>query len=149
MSAALWAAGRGLPAEVVARQRIGPTGVDLTTDALLRWDGCDADIRAGIAQPQTQWLVVTGERGAIELRDSPFTAGPTDETELWVSDGWGTRRLPVPAAAQYRIMLEELSSVLRGGPGWVLPVAESRQTAAVLDACLVSAREGGVPVRPG
>ncbi len=36
-------------------------------------------------------------------------------------------------------MVEEVSSVLRGGPGWVLPLEESRQTAAVLDAACASA----------
>jgi hypothetical protein len=30
-------------------------------------------------------------------------------------------------------MVEEVSSVIRGGPGWVLPLAESKLTAAVLD----------------
>jgi hypothetical protein len=54
----------------------------------------------------------------------------------------------VPATDAYRVMVEEMSSVLRGGPGWVLPVAESRQTAAVLDAALHSAGNGSTPVRP-
>jgi hypothetical protein len=45
-------------------------------------------------------------------------------------------------------MVEEVSSVLRGGPGWVLGVEESRQTAAVLDAARTSAASGGEPVRP-
>jgi hypothetical protein len=39
-------------------------------------------------------------------------------------------------------MIEEVSSVLRGGPGWVLPLAESRDTAAVLDAARASALSG-------
>jgi hypothetical protein len=38
--------------------------------------------------------------------------------------------------------------VLRGGPGWVLPLAESRDTAAVLDAVRASAAAGGEPVAP-
>jgi hypothetical protein len=45
-------------------------------------------------------------------------------------------------------MVEEVSSVLQGGPGWVLPLAESRQTAAVLDAARASAASGSAPVRP-
>jgi hypothetical protein len=80
-----------------------------------------------------QWLVVTGERGELELRDQPYTSWNA-ATELWVSDGTGTERLPVPAVNAYRLMVEEVSSVIRGGPGWVLPLEESRQTAAVLDA---------------
>jgi hypothetical protein len=67
-------------------------------------------------------------------------------SELWVSDGTGTERVPVPAADAYAVMVEEVSSVLRGGPGWVLPLAESRSTAAVLDAAFASADAAGAPV---
>ena len=93
-----------------------------------------------------QWLVVTGDDGEIELRDAPYTSWKDDDTELWVSDGTGTERVPVPAVDAYRVMVEEVSSVLSGGPGWVLPLEESRQTAAVLDAAFASARSGGEPV---
>jgi hypothetical protein len=72
-----------------------------------------------------------------------------DATELWVSDGSSTERVPVPAVDAYAVMVEEVSSVVRGGPGWVLPLAESRQTAAVLDAAFASAAGDGVPVVPG
>ena len=75
----------------------------------------------------------------IELRDAPYTSWRDDVTELWVSDGRGTERVEVPATDAYRVMVEEVSSVLRGGPGWVLPLTESRQTAAVLDAARASA----------
>ena len=56
-----------------------------------------------------------------------------DETELWFSNGSGTERLAVPAADAYQVMVQELSSVLSGGPGWVLPLEQSRETAACLD----------------
>jgi hypothetical protein len=46
-------------------------------------------------------------------------------------------------------MVEEVSSAVRGGPGWVLPLAESRSTAAVLDAAFASAAQDGEPVVPG
>lgn len=147
VSACLWAAGRGLPHDVVARSELGPSGVDVDTRAILRWaDDTEAEVHAGITGADGQWLVVTGERGEIELRDAPFTSWTTDDTELWVSDGVGTERVPVPAADAYRGMVEQLSSVLRGGPGWVLPLEESRQTAAVLDAVRASAAAGGAPV---
>ena len=147
VSACLWAAGKGLPADVVARSELGTTGVDLDTRAILRWaDGVEAEVHVGMTGDAGQWLVVTGERGEIELRDAPFTSWTADDTELWVSDGTSTQRVPVPRADAYRIMVEELSSVLRGGVGWVLPLAESRQTAAVLDAARASAAQDGVPV---
>jgi xylose dehydrogenase (NAD/NADP) len=133
VSAALWAVGRGLPTGVSARQRRSAGGVDLSTEAVLDWDGATAEIRAGIDEGLGQWLVITGRDGEIELRDQPFTSWKTDATELWVSDGSGTERVPVPAADPYQIMVEEVSSVLAGGPGWVLPLEQSRETAAALD----------------
>jgi predicted dehydrogenase len=147
VSACLWAVGEGLPVEVSARSSYGDTGVDLRTEAILSWtSGAEAEVQAGISGTAGQWLVITGERGEIELRDAPYTSWTDDDTELWVSDGNGTERIAVPASDAYRVMVEEVSSVLRGGPGWVLPLAESRQTAAVLDAARASAADG-VPVR--
>ncbi len=135
VSACLWAIGEGLPSEVAGRSTYAPSGVDLVTDAILEWpSGAQAEVRAGISGSDGQWLVITGERGEIELRDAPYTSWTDDETELWVSDGTDTERIGVPAANAYQLMVEEMSSVLSGGPGWVLPLAESRETAAVLDA---------------
>ena len=133
VSAALWAVGRGLPTDVSARARLSASGVDLATEAVLDWDGASAEIRAGIDEGLGQWLVITGTNGEIELRDAPYTSWKDDATELWVSDGTSTERVPVPAVDAYRVMVEEMSSVIEGGPGWVLPLQESRKTAAALD----------------
>jgi hypothetical protein len=123
---------------------------------VLRWTGdggaeVEAEVHVGISGGGIgQWLVITGARGEVELREHSYTAWKDDATELWVSDGTGTERLPVAATDAYRLMVEEVSSVLRGGPGWLLPLEESRQTAAVLDAAFASAAGGGAPspVRP-
>jgi xylose dehydrogenase (NAD/NADP) len=133
VSAALWAAGRGLPDDVSARAVWGPTGVDLRTEAVLDWDGCTAEVRCGIDEGLGQWLVITGTGGELELRDAPFSSWKDDATELWVSDGRGTERISVPPVDAYQVMVEELSSVFAGGPGWLLPLSESRETAACLD----------------
>ncbi len=146
VSAALWAFGGAPVGEVVARQRVGPTGVDLATEAVLSFDTGDAQIRVGISEPPKQWLIVTGERGEIELPGAPYTSWVSDETVLMVSDGEGTRRLPVAAVDAYRLMVEEVSSAIADGDGWLLPLVESRATAAVLDACFASARAGGAAV---
>ena len=143
VSACLWAVGRGLPDEVTATSMFAGTGVDLDTRAILDWDGVTAQVHVGIDGSEGQWLVVTGARGELELRDAPFTSW-RDDSELWVSDGTDTERLRVPAVDAYRVMVEEVSSVLTGGPGWVLPLEQSRQTAAVLDAVRASAAAGRV-----
>ena len=150
VSACLWGIDEGLPAEVVARSTYSASGVDLVTEAILTWgSGAEAEVRAGISgSGDGQWLVLTGEGGEIELRDAPYTSWTDDVTQLLVSDGRHTERVPVPGTNAYVVMVEEVSSVLRGGPGWVLPLEESRQTAAVLDAARASAAAGGEPVRP-
>jgi len=146
ISAALWAFGGALPRAVAARQQLGATGVDLATEAAIDFDEGTAEIRAGISEPARQWLVITGDGGEIELRDSSYTSWRDDATELLVSDGATTRRLPVPAVDPYRVMVEEMSSVIAGGPGWLLPLSESLATAAVIDAAFASARTDGAPV---
>ncbi len=134
VSAVLWAVGQGLPDQVSARARWAPSGVDLATEAVLDWStGATAEVRAGIDEGLGQWLVITGSDGEIELRDEPFTSWKDDVTTLLVSDGSGTDRVPVAPVDAYQVMVEEVSSVLRGGPGWVLPLAQSRETAACLD----------------
>ncbi len=149
ISAALWAFGGRLPAEVTAQARWSPSGVDLVTDAVLRWpDGGTARLRAAIDEPERQWLTITGTDGELVLPGSPFTAVGGEVTHLSLSDGRSTERLPVPPADAYQVMVEEVSSVLAGGPGWMLPLAQSRAGAAVLDACLASAGAGGIPVAP-
>jgi predicted dehydrogenase len=153
VSACLWAVGRGLPDDVVARSEFSG-GVDLDTRAILTWEpdaehpGAEAEVHAGISSGDGQWLVLRGEQGEVELREAPYTAWKDDATELWVSDGAGTERRALPPADPYRLMVQEFGSVLRGAAGWVLPVAQSRQTAAVLDAARASAAAGGEPVRP-
>ena len=149
VSAALWAFG-SLPREVTARQQLGPSGVDLVTEAVLEFDDGTAEIRAGISEPPHQWLVIAGERGEVELRDAAYTSWRDDETVLLVSDGRSTRRETFAAVDPYRVMVEEVSGALRGGSGWTVPLSDSLATAAVLDAAFASARSGStsVPVEP-
>jgi hypothetical protein len=65
---------------------------------------------------------------------------------MLVSDGTSTERRPVPARDAYQVMVEEVSAVIAGGDGWLLPLSESLATAAVLDAAFASARTGSGPV---
>jgi xylose dehydrogenase (NAD/NADP) len=149
LSGVLWSVGQGLPAEVTARTSDSPSGVDLTADVILTWaSGVTAEVHVSMQEQAKQWLIVRGEAGELELADQPYTASWTAPAELLVSDGRGTERVEVAAADPYKLMFEQVSSVARGEAGWVLPLADSRQTAAVIDAALASARRGSEPVRP-
>ena len=148
LSGALWAF-NAAPYEVVAKQDIGPTGVDLTTDAVLSFDAGDAQVHVSIAETARQALIITGDDGELELRGKAFGAGLSDPVELWLSvGGKGTERFSFDGVDAYRLMLEEFSAVIRGEDGWLLPLAETRANAALTDACFTSARAGGAPVDP-
>ena len=117
VGAALWAVGR-VPDEVVAR--LGPERLD----ALLSWGtDVEAEVTARAGAPR-EWLVVTTVGGELEVRGEPFTGAAV---ELWVSDGTGTERHPVTAAA---------------APALARPT----DLANVLDAIGRSAADGGAPV---
>ena len=142
VSACLWAVNRGLPHAVESTSVLGPTGVDLDTRAVLHWPGAVAHAHAGLTGGAGQWLRVGAERGSVELHDAPFTSWKDDTTTLrTISDG-RVDEVSFPPTDAYQTMVEEVSSVLRGGPGWVLPLAASRDTADVLDRCRAAAFRG-------
>lgn len=148
VSACLWSVGRGSPDTVVAESEFGASGVDVDTRVTMRWSAPDAgdaeaEIHVGITADESQWLVISGDGGTIEIRDAPYTSWKDDDTELVIACRTGAERISVQAVDPYRVMIEEFSSVVRGGPGWVVPLAESRLTAAVLDVARMSAGLGG------
>ncbi len=151
VSAALWALGPG-PWQVRAWSRLGPTGVDLDTDIALEGpDGTSARLRASVDGPERQWLRVIGEAGEVELVAPSFTAYQAPcalRVRRAVAAGQGpvTEQEVFPAVDPYQLMVEETSSAAAGGPGWVVPLGESRAGAAVLDAARASASAGARPV---
>jgi xylose dehydrogenase (NAD/NADP) len=149
VSGVQWAFGGAPVREVVARQVTGATGVDLTTEAVLTLDSGEGEVRCSIAEPESQRLLVRGDSGEIELRAPSFTAHGEAPAELWVSDGSDTKRMSFAGGDAYRLMVEAMSRRVRGDDdAWVLPLAESRATAAILDAIRNSATGDGRPVTP-
>ncbi|MCW2744722.1 MAG: hypothetical protein JWM48_1272, partial [Mycobacterium sp.] len=55
----------------------------------------------------------------------------------------GTTTEVFDPADPYALMVSDVSSVLRGGPGRVVPAAESLATAALLDGVRRAAASGG------
>ncbi|MBV9293431.1 MAG: Gfo/Idh/MocA family oxidoreductase [Frankiales bacterium] len=144
ISAALWAFG-SRPNSVVATQGLGPTGVDLWTEAELSFSDGLARIRAGVAEPPLQRLRIDGELGSLEMTDAPYTSWRDDETTLVRVDGAETHTQRFAPTDAYRLMVENVSAAIRSEPAYVVPLAQSRDTAAVIDACFTSTRSGGTP----
>jgi D-xylose 1-dehydrogenase (NADP+, D-xylono-1,5-lactone-forming) len=142
-SALLWALGWPGHVTVTATQQLGPTGVDLRTDAQLRLPGTTAELTAWMGERTRQWLAVTGTDGSLKLGGNAFTAGPGEATTLRVTDASGTTVESFDPADAYALAVSEVSSVLRGGPGRVVTPAESVATAALLDAVRAAATSGG------
>ena len=131
---------------VTATQRLGPTGVDVRTDAQLQLPGATAALTVGMdagADGGREWLTVTGTDGALEVGEAAYTAGRGDRTTLQVTDRSGTTTEVFDPADPYALMVSDVSSVLRGGPGRVVPAAESLATAALLDGVRRAAASGG------
>jgi predicted dehydrogenase len=144
VSAALWAFGTP-PREVTAKSVLGPTGVDLTTELTVTFDGGDADLRCSIDEEPRQWLLIKGARGDFEFEQDAFTAWYATDTRLVFSSPAGREPEPVPAANAYTLMVENVSAVAEGRDGWVVPLADSFATADVIDAAF-SAAASGTPV---
>lgn len=144
VSAAVWAFGSA-PESVAATADVGSSGTDVRVDAILDFDGGEAEVHASFTGPQHQWLVVSGERGEIELPDQSFSAvGPG--FELLLSQGRDTKAIPVPDVNHYTLMVEDVSAAIRDGRPALLSLAESRRTAATLDAIFSSLRSDGAAI---
>jgi xylose dehydrogenase (NAD/NADP) len=137
ISAAVWAFGC-TPSTVSASLRVGPTGVDLSAELVLRFADGEAVIHVAMDEPDRQWLTVAGDAGVLAFDARPFMAWFGTDSVLTV----GADRVVVPATDPYRLMVEDVSAVFRGEPGFVVPLHESRAVASVVDAAFASARTG-------
>lgn len=134
---------RQCPIAVEARWWMGDTGVDIAAEASVTFPDGVAELRVGFAEA-TQTLMIGGTRARIEVEDDPFT-DPGGAIKLTGESG--TSVIRCTPTDTYRIMIDEVSSALRGGPGRLLPLAESRACAAVIDAWRAAA-DTGLPRAP-
>jgi predicted dehydrogenase len=136
ISAALWAFGHAPVRDVTAQLDVGPAGVDMAADVRVQFDGGEAELHVGMAEPDRQSLVVTGDGGVLELPGQPYTSWRGAGTELRV----GGERITVPAVDQYRVMVEDVSSAISGTPAYVVSLDETRSIAEVVDAAFAAGR---------
>jgi predicted dehydrogenase len=117
------------------------SGVDEEFNGLLRFDeGVTANIYAGFRAAYRTWLEVLGSQGALTV-PNPFKPGPIETLEL--ERNGGIERIAVAGSPELFVKEVEnfAASVLDGAPP-VVSLAESRRTAATLQALHASAREG-------
>jgi xylose dehydrogenase (NAD/NADP) len=133
ISAILWGFGWADVIDVCASSRVGPHGVDTWTQATLRFASGIGKLLV-CSDERRESLVIRGESGSLELGFPSFAAAPGDETELTLTtEGAAPRRISFAADDAYRRMFEDVSSRVRGGGGYVVPLEQSRATMATMD----------------
>jgi xylose dehydrogenase (NAD/NADP) len=142
ISAALSAFGES-PLAVEATVSRGPTGVDLSADLVLQFADGDAHLHVAIDEPARQWLSITGDELSLVVAERPFTAWFGPDSELRI----GAEVTTVPATDPYRLMVEQVTATIAGDPAYVVPLEETRKTAAVIAAAFESAADGGRAVK--
>jgi D-xylose 1-dehydrogenase (NADP+, D-xylono-1,5-lactone-forming) len=121
---------------------LGPTDVDLSATAEVIGGSGRARVRCGIDEMEHQGITVECEGGSLQLVSAPFTSWH-DPAELRVEHGQATsnpggpaNRVVMESFAQvdaYQLMVEAVSSRIRGGDDWVVPLGESLVVATTLD----------------
>jgi len=123
------------PAPRFVASVIGPTGVDLTTVALLETQGARARVVVSMDRPERQWLFARGEEGELRCTAPVWSAWRDDAAELWLrtkGGDWSVERFePVDA---YRLMAEAFADRLLDGASWVQPLWQTEAVAHVVDA---------------
>jgi len=110
---------------------IGPTGIDLTTDLQVQInDTITAHAVSSFALPSRQEFVVKGSRGRMNTEAGESFTTWNEASSLRVND-----ELEEFATANAFVnMVENVSAVIQGDRGWVVPASDSIRVAAILDA---------------
>jgi xylose dehydrogenase (NAD/NADP) len=114
----------------------GGLGVDLTTDASLRLEGIPVHIRASFIETAFESLVIHGEHGVIEFTGNDAYTSWMRPSALRVLDRDGERVEHFAPVDPYRLMIEAVSSAVRGERGWLPDPRWSITVADAMDAIL-------------
>jgi predicted dehydrogenase len=124
----------------VERHR-GPTGVDLTTEAVLAHANGSASVTASFERPEAQGLTIDAPGLSVAFGGQAFTTW-REPCVLRVVTGGQAREEQFPACDPYQLMLEAVSARIRGEDAWVLPLSTSAAVAATLDAIAAAPANG-------
>ena len=119
----------GLEIEDLSRV-IGPTGVDLTTDVSVRINGpTTAHAVSSFALPSQQQFIVHGSSGTIRTEVGESFTTWNEASSLHFNDA--VEEFAVTNA--FVEMVENVSRVIEGEEGWIVPSADSIRVAHILD----------------
>jgi len=132
VGAALWALGTSAVQVRDVTRHVGPTGVDLTTAAVLVAGDRRARIEASIERPESQVLRIEAADLTVELADPAFTSW-RQPSFLRVTEAGAFREEAFAACDAYRLMVDSVSVAAAGQPAWILPLSVTADVAVVLD----------------
>ena len=119
----------GLEIEDLSRA-IGPTGVDLTTDVSVRINSTvTAHSLSSFALPSQQQFIVQGSKGSMHTGVGESFTTWNEASSLQINDV--IEDFAVTNA--FVEMVENVSRVIEGNEGWVVPSADSIRVAHILD----------------
>ena len=119
----------GLEIEDLSRV-IGPTGVDITTDVSVRInDTVTAHAVSSFALPSQQQFIVHGSSGTIRTEVGESFTTWNEASSLHFNDA--VEEFAVTNA--FVEMVENVSRVIEGEEGWIVPSADSIRVAHILD----------------
>jgi xylose dehydrogenase (NAD/NADP) len=109
---------------------VGPTGVDLTTDVSVRINGSiTAHSVSSFALPSNQQFIVQGSNGSMHTGDGESFTTWNEGSSLHINDV--VEEFAVTNA--FVEMVENVSRVIEGEEGWLVPSADSIRVAHILD----------------
>jgi predicted dehydrogenase len=109
---------------------IGPTGVDLTTDVSVRINGSvTAHSVSSFALPSQQQFIVQGSSGSMHTGTGESFTTWNEASSLHINDA--IEEFAVTNA--FVEMVENVSCVIEGEEGWIVPSADSIRVAHILD----------------
>ena len=109
---------------------IGPTGVDLTTDVSVHINGSiTAHSVSSFALPSQQQFIVQGSNGSMHTGVGESFTTWNEASSLHINDV--VEEFAVANA--FVEMVENISRVIEGEEGWILPSSDSIRVAHILD----------------
>jgi xylose dehydrogenase (NAD/NADP) len=134
---ALAALGSGDVSVHALKRHRADTGVDLTTEMVLRHPAGQAKLRVSFEQDESQGLTISLPHMVVRLggaspSDQALTNWNAPSTLTLSHDGATSVEVFAPCDP-YQLMVEAVSARVQGKDAWVLPLADSLRVAKVLD----------------